>query len=116
MSVARKPGEDEPVDRLAHRSSEELHQSCEASLVGTLKRAEIAVALLISDDHRRIVGPDEAPVSQEAPNAPVPIGERVDALEAGMLLGDSEDRVRIGRLAASRNPVRHVGMIRWRCR
>jgi hypothetical protein len=28
---------------------------------------------------------DEAPVSQEAPDAPVPICEGVDALEAGML-------------------------------
>ena len=63
--VAGKARQDEPVDGFADRPGEELDEAAGITAVGTLKRAEVAIPLLGSDDHRRVVGVNELPVGQQ---------------------------------------------------
>ncbi|MEA2023925.1 MAG: hypothetical protein U9N79_06495 [Actinomycetota bacterium] len=84
-------------------------------MVGSFECAQVALALLISDDHRGIVRLDESPVRKETPDASVAVSEGVDALEGGVLLGDPEDRASVGGYSARGYPIGHVGMNRWCC-
>ena len=55
-SVTGKARQDEPIDGFADSPSEELDEASAIVAVGALECAEVAVPLLGSDDHRRVVG------------------------------------------------------------
>src|SRR5215470_4915636 len=101
---SREVGNQETSQHAADGSSYHLRERIWVALVRELQRTQIPRALPFDDDRGWVASLDEHEVQHQTTDTPIPIDERVDALQPCMMHGSVDDRVTLTKRAGRCTP------------